>query len=255
MTLLRSALFNLAFYAWGLGMHLICLPLLLLPRGATQWAGGLWVRGVLALLAALCGIRHEIRGREHLPPRPNGGAFIVASKHQSAWDTLIYSLLLDDEAYVLKQELIWFPLFGLFLLKSGVVPVDRAGGGKALRKMVAAAKRFVAEGRPLVIFPEGTRTPPGSRRPYHPGVAALYRQLEVPVVPVALNSGLLWGRNSFVKTPGTIVLEFLPAIEPGLDRKAFLATLEDRIETASDRLAGLAAPDEGTTPASSAATR
>ena len=235
MTLLRSVVFNLAFYRWGLSMHLLSLPLLLLPRQATQWSGGLWVRGVMWLLARLCGIRYEIRGRERLPPAP----FIVASKHQSAWDTLIYAILLEDEAYVMKQELVWFPLFGLFLLKSGVVPVDRAGGSKALRKMVASAKRFVAERRPLVIFPEGTRTPPGSRRPYHPGVAALYRQLDVPVVPVALNSGLAWGRKAFLKKPGTIVLEFLPPIAPGLDRKAFLDELQDRIETASDRLAGL----------------
>ena len=238
----RSLAFNLAFYVWGLSMHVISLPLLLLPRQATQWSGGLWVRGALWLLRVLCGIRHEIRGREHLPD----GACLVASKHQSAWDTLIFSQLLKDEAYVLKQELIWFPLFGLFLLKSGVVPVDRAGGATALRKMVAAAKRFVAQDRPLVIFPEGTRTPPGSRRPYHPGVAALYRQLEVPAVPVALNSGLLWGRNSFLKKPGTIVLEFLPPIAPGLDRKAFLRELEERIETASDRLAGLPEGTPGT---------
>ncbi len=236
MTALRSAAFNLAFYVWGLLLHLLCLPLLLLPsHRPTQWAGRLWVRSSLALLAWICGLRHEIRGREHLP----AGACIVASKHQSAWDTLIYSQLLEEAAYVMKQELLWFPLFGLYLMKSGVVAVDRAGGAKALRAMVADAGRFAEAGRPLVIFPEGTRTAPGDKRPYHPGIAALYRQLALPVVPVALNSGLFWARKAARKKPGTIVLEFLPPIEPGLSRKAFMAELEARIETASARLAGL----------------
>ena len=236
MTVLRSAVFNLAFWVWGLAMHVVSLPLLLVPRGAAQWMGRVWIGVTLALLALLCGLRHEIRGRENLP----GGAYLLASKHQSAWDTLIYALLLNDPAYVLKKELVWFPLFGLFLVKTGVVPVDRAGGAKALRKMVADAKRFAEAGRPLVIFPEGTRAAPGKRHPYHPGVAALYRQLDLPVVPVALNSGLFWGRQSFVKKPGTIVLEILPPIPPGLSRQDFMAELEDRIETASDRLSGKA---------------
>ena len=238
MIALRSWLFNLAFYVWGLTAHLLSLPLLFLPRRYTQWAGSLWVRVSLAMLSGICGLRHEIRGRENLPE----GAYILASKHQSAWDTLIYSQILDDEAYVMKKELVWFPLFGQFLLKYGIVAVDRSGGAKALRAMVASARRFTEAGRPLVIFPEGTRTAPGATRPYHPGVAALYKQLDVPVVPVALNSGLFWGRKATLKKPGTIVLEFLPPIPPGLPRKAFMAELERQIETASARLAGLPTP-------------
>ena len=245
MTALRSTAFNAAFYLWSLLVHLLCLPLLLLPYRVTQWAGRLWVRSVLALLAGLCGLRHEIRGLENLPD----GAFILASKHQSAWDTLIFSQILPDAAYVLKRELLWFPLFGLFLLKSGTVPVDRAGGAKALRAMVGAARRFTEAGRPLVIFPEGTRTAPGAKRPYHPGVAALYRQLALPVVPVALNSGLYWGRKAALKKPGRILLEILPPIPPGLPRARFMAELEERIETASARLAGRPQPDRESTTA------
>jgi 1-acyl-sn-glycerol-3-phosphate acyltransferase len=232
MTVLRSLLFNALFFAWSMLMHLVSLPALLLPRRATMVLGRFWVRGLLRILAAVCGLRHEVRGRENLPDGP----CIIASKHQSAWDTLIWSQLLDDPSYVMKRELLWVPLFGWFLAKVGVVAVDRTGGAPALRRLVRDAQAKLDQGRPLVIFPEGTRTEPGRQRPYQPGVAALYVQLGVPVVPVALNSGLFWGRRSFHKHPGRIVLEFLPPIPPGLPRKAFLAELHDRIETASERL-------------------
>ncbi|MGF1609404.1 MAG: lysophospholipid acyltransferase family protein [Kiloniellales bacterium] len=238
MTALRSLLFNGLFFTWSSLMHLVSLPALLLPRRVTLVAGAFWVRVVLWLLAVVCGLRYEVRGREHLPEGP----CIIASKHQSAWDTLIWSQLLDDPSYVLKRELVWVPLFGWFLAKSGVVAVDRSGGATALRRLVRDAQAKLEQGRPLVIFPEGTRTPPGSRRPYHPGVAALYVQLGVPVVPVALNSGLYWGRRSFHKRPGRIVLEFLPPIPPGLSRRAFLDELHERIESASDRLCREAGP-------------
>ena len=235
MSLLRSLAFNVFFYSWTTVIVTAGLPLLLGPRSGLYHLGRLWVRVTMAGLALICGLRYEVRGLERLPK----GAFLVAAKHQSAWDTLIYSPLLEDAAYVMKQELLWFPLFGLYLMRSGVVAVDRAGGAKALRAMGADARRFTEAGRPLVIFPEGTRTAPGDKRPYHPGIAALYRQLDLPVVPVALNSGLFWARKAAHKKPGTIVLEFLPPIEPGLSRKAFMAELEKRIETASARLAGL----------------
>ncbi len=232
MTALRSLVFNGLFFAWSCLMFLVSLPALILPRAATQRCGGLWVRGLLWMLAAVCGLRHEIRGRENLPE----GACIIASKHQSAWDTLIFSQILDDACYVMKRELLWVPLFGLYLMKSGVVPVDRGGGAGALRRMVKAARAMAAAGRPIVIYPEGTRVAPGKRRDYQPGVSALYSQLELPVVPVALNSGLFWGRRSFLKHPGRITLQFLPPIAPGLARKDFTAELARRLETGSEDL-------------------
>ena len=233
MALIRSLLFNSFFYGWTTLILLFGLPLMLGPRSWLYHLGRFWVRGIMAALGFFCGLRYEIRGREHLPQ----GAFLVAAKHQSAWDTLIFSLLLWDHSFVLKQELTWIPVFGLYLIRAGLVPVDRKGGSKALRKMVAKAKEAVAEGRPIVIFPEGTRVAPGQHRPYQPGVAALYSQLGVSVVPVALNSGLFWGRRRFAKQPGTIVLEFLPRIEPGLNRKVFLQRLESAIEERSRTLA------------------
>jgi 1-acyl-sn-glycerol-3-phosphate acyltransferase len=149
---------------------------------------------------------------------------------------MAFAVLLHEPTYVLKKELIRIPFFGWFLARAEMIAVDRRAGAAALRQVVAGAERVAAMGRPLVIFPEGTRTPVGSRQPYQPGIAAIYERLGRPVIPVALNSGLFWARRSFVKRSGTITIEFLPPIEPGLPRRAFLAELEKRIETESDRL-------------------
>lgn len=233
MRALRSLLFNLLFFAWTAVLLTLLSPALLFGVRAAHWVGRLWVRGAFALLAATVGLRHRIVGLENLPDGPA----IVAPKHQSAWDTLVFALPLRLPAYVLKRELMFVPLFGAYLWRAGMIPVDRTGGGAALRRMAAAAEEAAAAGRHLLIYPQGTRVAPGERRPYHPGVAALYGQLGLPVVPVALNSGLFWGRRAFTKRPGTITVEFLPPIAPGLSRRAFMAELESRLEAASDRLA------------------
>ena len=233
MAVLRSLLFNLGFFAWTLLIVVLGLPCLLLPYRFTYRLGAFWVRVSLALLRWLVGLNHRVVGLEHRL----AGPAIYAAKHQSAWDTLVFALLLKEPAYVLKRELTLVPFFGWLLRRAGMIPVDRAGRASALRDMIGQAKQRADQGRPLLIFPEGTRTAPGEHRPYHPGVAALYGQLDLPVVPVALNSGLFWGRRQFVKRPGTITLEFLPAILPGMPRKAFMAELERRLEGASQRLA------------------
>lgn len=232
MTVLRSALYALAFHLWTATLALLYLPLLLLPRPLMVKAAKVWLKGVMALLSGVAGLRLEVRGRELLP----AGPVIIASKHQSAFETFVFHLLLDDPAYVLKRELTWIPFFGWYLAKSGAIAIDRSAGIQALKSMVKGAEEAKAEGRPVVIFPEGTRTPPGSRQPYHSGVAMLYTALGVPVVPVALNSGLFWRRRGFAKRPGVVTVEFLPPIAPGLDRKRFMADLEARIETATDNL-------------------
>ena len=233
MTKLRSLLFNGVFYGWTALCCVAGLPLLLGPRIGIYYLGRAWAHPIIAALKITCGLDYEVRGRENLPK----GAVLIAAKHQSAWDTIIFSLLLWDHCFVLKKELTRIPLFGWYLTRAGLIPVDRRGGAAALKKMVADARQVAAAGRPIVIFPEGTRVAPGDHRPYHPGVAALYGQLDVPVVPCALNSGLFWGRRSFAKRPGTIVLEFLPAIAPGQPRKTFLAELEQAIEGLSRALA------------------
>ena len=241
MTELRSLAFNVLFFAWTAVYQTACLPLLLGPPVWTTRVGEAWVRVSLVLLKAIVGLGHEVRGRDNLPDGP----CLVASKHQSAWDTLIFSQILDRPSYVVKQELLWVPLLGWYLKRHGVVAVDRAGGSRALKRMVGEAKAMAAAGRAIVIFPEGTRTPPGERRPYHPGVAALYRELGLPVVPVALNSGLYWRRRAFRKRPGTIVVEFLPPIPAGLPRKTFMARLQDDLEGAAERLAAEARERDG----------
>lgn len=232
LVLLRSLVFNVLFYCWSMVFQTLCLPSIPLSRRAVTWVQRTWVRGTFALLAAICGLRYEVRGLERLPNEP----CIIASKHQSAWDTMIFALLIRRPGHVFKRELFWVPVFGWYLLRAGGISIDRKGGASALKRMIGAARQTIAEGRHIVIFPEGTRVAVGARVPYHPGVAALYTQLKVPVVPVALNSGLFWGRRTFLKMPGRIVIEFLEPIPPGLRRREFLEILERRIEPASAEL-------------------
>jgi 1-acyl-sn-glycerol-3-phosphate acyltransferase len=233
MILVRSLLFNLSFFAWTALVCVLGLPALVLPRRVLVRLARFWAGGVVAMLAAIVGLRHQLRGLEHRP----GGGVVYAFKHQSAWDTIVLALLVEDPMIVLKKELLAIPLFGWYLAKTGQIAVDRRGRAAALKRMLRAAAEGAARGRPIVIFPEGTRTAPGRHRPYHPGIAALYGQLGLPVVPVALNSGFFWARRSFVKRPGLVTVEFLPAIAPGLSRRDFLAELERRTETACARLA------------------
>jgi 1-acyl-sn-glycerol-3-phosphate acyltransferase len=229
MRRLRAAAFNVAFYAWTAIMLLVCWPILAMPRLWMVAAMEFWAKGVMALLHRLVRLGYEMRGRENIPPGP----CIVAAKHQSAWDTIVFHFAVRDPAVVMKRELMSIPIYGWLARRAGMIPVDREGGAAALKAMIVAARRAVAAGRPIVIFPQGTRVAPGKRAPYLPGVAALYRDLKLPVVPVAVNSGCFWPRRSFTRRPGTIVLEFLPPIAPGLSRADFAAELERRIETAS----------------------
>jgi 1-acyl-sn-glycerol-3-phosphate acyltransferase len=220
---------DLSFYLWTMLISVVALPALLVSQRATIWISGLWATVSLLLLRLIVGLSYEVRGSNNLPT----GAVIVALKHQSAWDTIALWVLIEKPAIVLKRSLARIPVFGWYMRRGKAIIVDREAGAKALRPMVAAARSAVAEGRPIAIFPEGTRTPVGAGGSYQPGVAALYKQLGLPLVPVALNSGLFWGRRSFLKRPGRILVEFLPAIEPGLDRRHVMAELERRIEQAT----------------------
>lgn len=232
MIAVRSLVFNLTFFAWTTLVTVFALPLLLAPRNAASDLGGWWSGTVLALAAKILRLDYEVRGTQYLP----AGACIVAMKHQSTWDTLAIPVLLRRPAIVIKRELLWIPFYGWYLRRAGMLPVDRSGGASALKALIRQARAAISQGHPIAIFPEGTRTAVGARRPYLPGVSALYAQLGVPVVPAAVNSGLFWGRRAFLKRPGRIVVEFLPPIEPGLDRRLFAAFLEARIEAATAHL-------------------
>jgi 1-acyl-sn-glycerol-3-phosphate acyltransferase len=229
---LRSFAFNVGWYLGSTFIAIVGIPLLLAPRRwVVAWAR-LWIMYVLWWLRVTVGLTHRIIGAENLP----AGAAIMACKHQSSWETLSFTLLFGDIAIVLKRELLFIPVVGWAMARAGNIAVARGDGASALRGLVKQAKAAITEGRSIVIFPEGTRVAPGDQKPYQVGVAALYRQLGVPVVPMALNSGLFWGRRKWVKRPGTITLEILPPIEPGLSREAFMETLRDRIEQATARL-------------------
>ncbi len=194
----RALAFNVAFFAWTALLGTIALPVLLMPRRTVMRFGAFWSRGVLFLLRTIVGLDHRIVGFDRIPA---GGA-IIAMKHQSAWDALILALVFDDPAPIVKRELLLLPIYGWYARRAGSIGIDRKAGAGALRRMVAAARKAVAEGRPIVIFPQGTRVMPGASMPYQPGVFALYRALSLPLVPAAVNSGLFWGRRSFLKRPG-----------------------------------------------------
>jgi 1-acyl-sn-glycerol-3-phosphate acyltransferase len=212
MALVRSALFALAFYPWTVVAVLLSFPISLLGTHAVRRWAHLWVRGYRGCARLLLGIRTRAEGR-----LPHGPA-LVAVKHQSMLETLEIMVLLDQPAVVMKRELADIPLWGWVVQRYGVIPVDRAGGAAALRRMMRAAEAAIAEGRPIVIFPEGTRVPPGEQPPLQPGFAGLYRALKLPVVPVAVDSGRLWPRHRFVKRPGMVTMRFGPPIPPGLPR-------------------------------------
>jgi 1-acyl-sn-glycerol-3-phosphate acyltransferase len=229
---LRSLAFNLFFYLWTAFMLFISLPLLLLPKGLSVVMCQIWAQVVLFALQFIANIRYEIRGCKYL-----GGKYgIIAAKHQSAWDTIIYFVLFKNPALVLKKELTLIPIYRSFIYKLGMIVVDQKKGSKTLRELLNATRSVLDKGRHLVLFPEGTRTTPGESIKYNPGIAALYTHFNLPVIPVAVNSGCFWGRRNFLKKPGTIVLEFLQPIEPGLDRYQFLGVLKTRIDSISNQL-------------------
>lgn len=232
MNALRSHAFNLLFYGLTALLCIALLPTLAMPRGAMLGAVRQYLRLVAWLERRVLGLDYEVQGVERLPDGP----FILAAKHQSAWETMKLHLLLRDPAPVLKRELLSIPIWGWYARKADVIPVDRGARSKAIQGMVRTARRIAADGRPIVIFPQGTRVAPGLWRPYRIGVYAMYEQLGLPVVPMALNSGVFWGRRALRKYPGHITVAFLEPIPPGLGRAAFLGRLEHDLEGASDRL-------------------
>ena len=240
MLAVRSLAFNLCFYAATTLIAFGGLPTLVSGRAVMRLAR-LWGRVTLWLLRVVAGTRVEFRGLENIP----AGAMLVGAKHQSALETLALCTVFPEFAYVLKRELLFIPLIGWFLSRSGMVAIDRSKGARAMSLMNAAAADAITQGRQLIVFPEGTRTAPGADPAYKQGLSHLYAALSVPCLPVALNTGLYWPRRSFVRRPGTTVIEFLPPIPPGLARTDFLDLVQDHIETASRALLAAGRADLG----------
>ncbi|MGH6836467.1 MAG: lysophospholipid acyltransferase family protein [Methylocella sp.] len=232
MILLRSLAFHTAFYLWTTVLALAGLPVLVMGRLRVQAYAKFWTGSSVWLLEKICQTKVLWRGLENLPR----GGCIIASKHQSALETLALTTKGADFSYILKRELMAIPVFGWYLKGAGQVAIDRAKRGEALPDLTRQVREAIAEGRQMIIFPEGTRKPAGAPPKYKSGVGYLYTDAGAVCVPVALNTGLYWPRRSVSIHPGQVTIAFLDAIAPGLDRQSFLRLLEERIEAATAEL-------------------
>ncbi len=229
---LRSLIYNVLFYALLVLWFIVAIPTFAMPRSAILTLARIWAGQNSWLLRVVCNVRVEYRGVDKIPKGP----LLVASKHQSMWETFGLLRFFDQPLYILKRELTQIPFFGWYVLKAGMIAVNRSAGGRALLKMVRQASDEVRHGRQLIIFPEGTRRPVGATPQYKPGIAQLYASCRVSCLPIALNSGLFWPRRTFMRYPGTLVVEFLDPVPPGLPRDEFLARISAVIEDATTRL-------------------
>lgn len=233
MAYLRSGLFQLVFYASFVIQMIVFTPIyFFLPRKIAYQIPKNWARSNLWLADKIAGISYEIEGVENLPK----GGYIIAAKHQSFWDTFAMIPTLNDPVYILKRELLWIPLFGWYAAKQKMIPINRAAKSRAIPEMVARAKEELANGRELIIYPEGTRKAPGDIPDYKYGIARLYNDLKVPVVPVVQHAGLFWPRHGFRRNPGHIKIRILKPIEPGMGAEPFFRHLVEVMERESDRL-------------------
>jgi 1-acyl-sn-glycerol-3-phosphate acyltransferase len=232
MKRLRTLLHGIWLYGVTVLLIVLYLPMLLMPRAAIRAGLKLWAVLLIFGMERIGGVRLEIRGRENLPP----GSYMLAAKHQSMFDVISPFTYAPDVLFVMKRELGRLPAFGWLSRKAAMIEVDRAGSAKALMALIATARRLMAEPRQLLIFPEGTRRPPGAPTDYKSGVAALYRELDLPCVPVATNSGAYLDAQGLAQNRGTVVVQILKPIPPGLKRPDFMRLLQERIETASTAL-------------------
>ncbi|MGB8398678.1 lysophospholipid acyltransferase family protein [Bradyrhizobium sp.] len=229
---LRALVYNVLFYVLLVFWLIVAIPTFLMPRRAILRIAGYWAASSIWLLRVICNTRVEYRGLEKIPEGP----LIVASKHQSMWETFALLQFFDQPLYILKRELTWIPFFGWYLIKANMIGIDRSAGGRSLKDMARRAAEAVRRGRQLIIFPEGTRTPVDAAPSYKSGIGLIYVDCGVTCLPVALNSGLFWPRRTFMRYPGTLVVEFLDPLPPGLSRREFLSRVSTVIEDATNRL-------------------
>lgn len=233
MTLLRSIVFLVWFYGSMLLIGLGYMPHVLLGHDRFIWvAMRRWGKITIFGLRWICGVHIKFEGLENLPPK---GPALIASKHQATLDTVLPAQFVAEPVFVVKRELSSAPIFG-FYMERGMIPVDREAHAKALRDMLRAARAVIAKGRQIVIYPEGTRQDLGAPPDYKPGIAAMYRDLNLPVTPIALNTGLVWPPKGIIRRPGHVTIKILPAIPAGLSRDEFMRQLQDRIETETEAL-------------------
>ncbi len=235
-TWIRATLFNIVFWAWAIAVCVTIIPLVYCSRKTTVRISHIFNNGVYYIEKYVLGLDYEVRGLEYLPKE---GSYLIAAKHQSAYETMKLHRLFGDPSIILKKELLSIPIWGKFLGKLDIIAIDRSRGEGAMASIVEGAHRMKEQGRPIVIFPQGTRVRPDAtpaQKPYKGGIIKMYKATDLPIIPLALNSGLFWPRNAYLKRSGKVIFEFLPPIEPGNDDKKVMKALEERLEEASNRL-------------------
>ncbi len=232
MLILKSIIFYILLAVWTVFMGIICLPFLILPSYLLKYPTKLWIRVIFIFLNVICNIKHKIDGLENVPNE----SILVASKHQSAFETFALFYYLSDCFFVHKRELFYIPIFGQYLFKSNMVAIDRNGGTKSMRIMLQRVQSKLSSGSSIIIFPEGTRKLPGSKPDYKTGFIGIYNHSKRKILPVAVNSGLCWPKHSWILKNGLITIKFLPIIKEGLDKKILFNEVRDKIENASNLL-------------------
>jgi len=230
--LIRSIIFYLLLYLWTLCLGILCLPYLLLPNSYVRKLSDLWISGILQLLKLICNITYKINGLENIPKK----AVIVASKHQSTFETFLLFKLINNSIFIHKRELFLIPIFGLYLKKINMISINRNEGAKSMRKILNEAKQKISNGYSIIIFPEGTRKKPGETTDYKTGIAGIYKESEAEVLPVAVNSGHYWPKHTFIKKPGKIIIKFLKPIPAQLEKSEFLKKIESVIEEETNKI-------------------
>ena len=230
--LLLTILFYSALALWTILMGILSLPFIFFPSKYIRFPAKTWIKGIFILLEYICGVTHEVRGHKNLTNEP----LIIVSKHQSAFETFALYYYLESSFFIHKKQLFFIPIFGQYLLKSNMVSIDRTGKAKAMRKMILDVKKKLDDGSTIIIFPEGTRKKPGEKADYKTGFIGIYNTTKRKLQPVALNSGLCWQKGLKIIKKGHIVIEFLPQIQIGLDKKEVLEKVENSIESATNKL-------------------
>ncbi len=232
MLIFKSIIFYVSLVIWTLFMGIICLPLLLLPSNFLKYPIKLWIKVIFILLENICSIQHKIEGSENIPEE----SVLITSKHQSAFETFALYYYLKDCFFVHKKELFLIPIFGQYLLKTNMVSINRDGGTKTMRKMLDKVKMKLHSGSSIIIFPEGTRKIPGSKPDYKTGFIGIYKNSGKKILPIAVNSGLCWPKNSWILKKGVITIQILPVINENYDKKTVLNKVQQSIEIASNKL-------------------
>jgi len=230
--LLLTIIFYGALASWTILMGIVSLPFLFLPSKYIRFPAKIWIKGIFTFLEYICGVTHQIKGLENL----SGDPLIIVSKHQSAFETFALYYYLESSFFIHKKQLFYIPIFGQYLWKSSMVSIDRAGQASAIRKMITDVKTKLDDGSTIIIFPEGTRKKPGEKTDYKTGFIGIYNTAKRKLQPVALNSGLIWQKGLKIIKKGHIIIEFLPQIDIGLDKKVVLNKVKDSIESATNKL-------------------